>query len=779
MTSTQFNAPHAHRTAHTPHPAFPRFTWLLSLLLLSTLAGTAWGQTPVAIADPNLEAAIRSALAKPTGELTAEDLGSLQELDAPYREISSLSGLEAATNLNFVNLEGNRIADASPLAGLTGLEVISLNENRLTTGAAFANLVNLHVLLLNDNDIQDVNWLAGLTQLTSLGLMFNPLGNCDVVAGLHNLSELYLNGTGISEVSFVSGLNNLTVLGLGDNNIRDGSPVGGLTGLRFLGLGGNQISNWDFMRRLTNLRTLYLFNDSISDVSFLSGLRNLTWLMLSENQIHDASPLAQLNNLQYLNLRWNQLSSSSALAGLTSLTNLDLSMNSLTEVNGLGALSSITWLSLANNQLQDASPLASLTSLSYLNVSQNRLAHLSFAQGLTALANLDASYNRLTDIQGLLGATSLSTATINNNLLFLANGSPSSNVIQTLESRGATVDASNQSLPYVATNGTYNGLFYVAGAARYTNSGSIILTTTAQRKYTGKLRLGKVTYALSGTLTADGTDSKTVQKGKLPPVNVDLVMRGADYLTGTVTPRGQIRTADMLGYRGVFNGKSSLSPQAGRYTLSLAGSNSPALPAGNGYGTFTVSAAGQLRSVGSLADGTKFTQSAVASASGQWPVYVPLYANHGSLVGWISLTNGPALGGDVSWSKPSAKSQRYTTGFDWVTQASVARYTPPAKGLNAFGLTACNLTLSLSGGDLKETLASEFTLNAKSQVKAAPAAGKLSLTFTPSTGLFKGRAIDPTTKKGVSFGGVIMQNQTNGCGYFLGSTTSGQVLLSQ
>jgi Leucine-rich repeat (LRR) protein len=705
----------------------------LIILVLALVMPTAGSSAT--FADPNLEAAVRSTLGKPTGDLTLTDMLALRALGAPQRQITSLVGLELALNLEYLDLENNAISDLTPLAGLSALQNLFLDNNQLTSGAPLAGLTNLMALTLNYNSIHDVSWLAGLSHLQSLGLMFNPLDSAAAVAGLTSLTDLRLNGTGTSEVSFLRGLSNLTQLGLGDNGISDSSPLAGLTKLEFLGFGGNPGANLEVLSGLTNLKTLYLFSDGISDVSFLGGLRNLTWLRLADNQISDVSPLAGLTKLQYLDLSYNSLANGAPLAGLTALQGLELE--------------------------------------------HNRIPSLNFAQNMSALTNLDVSNNQVTNINALLNLMNLSSVTLNGNLLDLAVGSPSANVIQALQNRGVTVDTTAQSMPYVPTKGTYSGLFYAGDAFTHSNSGSITLTTTVQRKYTGKLQLGGGSYGFNGTFKPDGTVSTTVKRGKQPMLLLNLAMQGTDYATGTVSASGETWTADLLANRVMFDGRTSRSLQAGRYTLALEGSNSPALPAGNGYGTLTVNPAGRLSLVGSLADGTRFSQSAWVSAYGQWPLYIRLYSGKGSVLSWMSFTDGQTLGGDLAWSKPAGKTKRYPAGFAWITQAAGARYNAPGRGTNAFGMTGSSLTLTLAGGDLKASLASQFTLNAKNQVKALPASNTLRLSFNPAKGLFSGRMADPATHTGVAFGGVILQNQTNGFGYFLGTSTSGQVLLGQ
>src|SRR5262249_53272663 len=83
---------------------------------------------PVNIPDPNLETAIRVALNKPSGQITDADMLTLTTLDASGRGITNLSGLEAAENLQTLNLSANfQISDISPLAGLTKLQNLDLS----------------------------------------------------------------------------------------------------------------------------------------------------------------------------------------------------------------------------------------------------------------------------------------------------------------------------------------------------------------------------------------------------------------------------------------------------------------------------------------------------------------------------------------------------------------------------------------------------------------------------------------------------------------------------
>ena len=99
-----------------------------------------------------IEAAIRQAANKPTGELTKVDL-------------------EKVTWLNF---SGYQLTDVSALAGLKQLERLHLLNNQLTDVNALVGLKQLTDLNLNGNRLIDASSLAGLTQLKYLFLQDNP-----------------------------------------------------------------------------------------------------------------------------------------------------------------------------------------------------------------------------------------------------------------------------------------------------------------------------------------------------------------------------------------------------------------------------------------------------------------------------------------------------------------------------------------------------------------------------------------------------------------------------
>ncbi len=261
-----------------------RFVWTVVILLCVV----AWAEDPVHFTNPRLKAAVERELSvvdpTPTDMLGLTRLYCTQGWSAED-PITSLTGLEYATNLQVLYLRYNQIGDLSALSGLDNLEELDLSQNQ----------------------ISDLGPLAGLDRLISLNL----------------------HGNRISDVSPLAGLESLGVLVLRLNQISDISPLGAVENLWDLDISNNQISDLSPLSALTQLLTLEAFCNQISDLSPLSSVASLGSLYLSGNQISDVSPVAGLENLYSLDLESNRISDISSLCSLTSLSRLDLRSNQL------------------------------------------------------------------------------------------------------------------------------------------------------------------------------------------------------------------------------------------------------------------------------------------------------------------------------------------------------------------------------------------------------------------------------------------------------------------
>lgn len=98
----------------------------VTLLAVASFAGAQVVEFP----DANLEAVIREAISKPTGDILRSDLvgAGFDQLFAESRGISNLTGLEHCTDLYVLYLFDNNISDISVLASLTKLAQLHLGS---------------------------------------------------------------------------------------------------------------------------------------------------------------------------------------------------------------------------------------------------------------------------------------------------------------------------------------------------------------------------------------------------------------------------------------------------------------------------------------------------------------------------------------------------------------------------------------------------------------------------------------------------------------------------
>ncbi|HXT12047.1 MAG TPA: S8 family serine peptidase [Candidatus Angelobacter sp.] len=316
--------------------------------------------------------------------------------------------------------------------------------------------------------------------------------------------------------------------------------------------------------------------------------------------------------------------------------------------------------------------------------------------------------------------------------------------------------------------GNYSGLFYESTGPELGRSGAINVNITASGAYSGKLRLGSKSYAFSGTFDPFGAATNgIVRKGSSTlalALNCD--MNDTNLITGMVSDPGNW-SADLRAEAALPS--ADAAPFTGNYTMIFPGTNGNSqLPGGDGYATVNVTG-GKIKLTGSLADGTKLSQSSAVLENGDWPLYVSTSAGQEQLLGWLTFSPlaQESVGGNVNWIKAVPNAKLYPAGFNFETHATGSLYNAAAVPLIDFG----DGLVILSGGNLADGITNEVTVSGSS-IKGP---NGLSFKLTPSKGTFKGAAPNPSGKGSIPFSGVFLQNQNFGSGYFLGTGQSGRI----
>lgn len=115
--------------------------------------------------DPNLKAAVEDKLG--IVNPNTNDMLSLRSLDARKRNITDLTGLEYAGNLEWLNLYDNLLTEIPVVSRLTNLTYLYAGYNDLEIIPDLSGLTKLRTLYLHHNVIDDISPLA-IPELTSL-----------------------------------------------------------------------------------------------------------------------------------------------------------------------------------------------------------------------------------------------------------------------------------------------------------------------------------------------------------------------------------------------------------------------------------------------------------------------------------------------------------------------------------------------------------------------------------------------------------------------------------
>lgn len=96
-------------------------------------------------------------------QLSRGELSQLTTLDISNRGVTSLNGLQYATNLTTLYASNNAISDTSPIAELTSLTTIDLNGNPCSG-------CNTQVAA-NDGDVPLPLWALGMLGVALMGAL--------------------------------------------------------------------------------------------------------------------------------------------------------------------------------------------------------------------------------------------------------------------------------------------------------------------------------------------------------------------------------------------------------------------------------------------------------------------------------------------------------------------------------------------------------------------------------------------------------------------------------
>ena len=401
----------------------------------------------VYIPDVNLRAAIEEALGKAPNEMiTAENMATLERLNAKNMGIREIKGLEYAISLRYLEaqnniisdisplseliqlrtlrLENNKISDISPIAGLTNIGSIQIYENMIADFSPIAGLTKLHWLSMNKNPVTDISPLAKLKNLIGIRVSVKEGGDLSPIAELTNLEsvEYWDEGNPIPDLSPLANLPKLIhaeIRGDGQPDLSPFAKVGTLERFEFWGSGENP-PDLSPLAELINLKELWVINCGVTYLTFLEKFTGLERLNLDTNNISDVSPLAVLTNLKWLNLTRNPIADFSPLAELAQTTNIiaghvnipDRNLRAaIAEALGKGdttvvaitidEMKTLTTLRASDRDIKDLTGLELAVNLTELGIGWNPITDISPLTRLTKMRGIYFNDTQVSDLSPL------------------------------------------------------------------------------------------------------------------------------------------------------------------------------------------------------------------------------------------------------------------------------------------------------------------------------------------------------------------------------------------
>lgn len=262
--------------------------------------------------------------------ISAEDmkaigtLPKLEHLSLVSCGLSTVSGLETATNLVYLDLSHNSIRDLTPLQTMTKLEELNLQHNAINDAGALSVLKELKKLDVSYNQLTALNPIFSLTTLTDLNAGNNQIAALSGIENLASLQVLNLSYNGLQDVSALAGCVTLKILDISSNEIADITMLSILSAMEQFNFSHNAVTGLPEFAQDCALVTIDGSYNELSSLEELSGLYNLNNVFMDYNSgISSIAPLTDCGLLIQVKVYGTQVSDVTALLNMDVLVEFD------------------------------------------------------------------------------------------------------------------------------------------------------------------------------------------------------------------------------------------------------------------------------------------------------------------------------------------------------------------------------------------------------------------------------------------------------------------------
>ncbi|TXC90935.1 LPXTG cell wall anchor domain-containing protein [Metabacillus litoralis] len=384
----------------------------------------------VSIPDSSLKRAIKGALKLTRDEIYTSDMESLTTLNASYRNVKDLSGLETAFNLTKLDLSGNEISSAVEIKHLTQLQYVDLSYYLGSDIQFLEPLTNLKTLILTDTTVTDLEPISSLSLLETLDISFGQVTELNDLASLSSLKDLnisYLED--LASVEPLQKLTQLTTLSMyGDSYFRLKSEVDQLERenleifhdesyyLYFDSIKVNEtraILNWSYEGEVEVASYEVLLGDKSFELEATEN--TLTVNDLIENTQYNVKVNAYDSEDKVVGSIETTIKTLPAASGEKVIFNDSQLEKAIKAHFGLereiyvSDMKELTELSIERKRIKDLTGLEHATNLKYLYASRNIIEDISSISGLKALEGLYLDGNKISNFSALSELSNLTT----------------------------------------------------------------------------------------------------------------------------------------------------------------------------------------------------------------------------------------------------------------------------------------------------------------------------------------------------------------------------------
>ena len=315
-------------------------------------------------------------------------IGSTPRISYLFRDFESLQGIEFFTQLETLDLNGNKKITSFDASVCPQLKTLKFGTNSVLTSLNVSGCTELTSLYCSSNKLTSIEGLSSCTKLTKLYCNSNPLESLDL-SNCPNLAVLDCTSTPLTSLNLPNRTSLTRLYCGGEGSALTTLNVSGCSSLEELTCYQDGVLSSLNVSGCTKLERLYCYGNQLTELN-VSGCTQLKYFICNRNQLNTLK-LSGLPSLEYFDCTYNLLTSLE-VSGLPSLEYFYCYENQLTSLV-VSDCESLRYFYCYSNPLVTlkVTNCTGMTSLSFANL---QLASIEVS-GCPSLNNVYLPGNRI------------------------------------------------------------------------------------------------------------------------------------------------------------------------------------------------------------------------------------------------------------------------------------------------------------------------------------------------------------------------------------------------